>query len=440
VSNIQAQEDLMKELGLGGAFTATSKVTIEDPFAKETEFPTLNANQVVQLFLYNAFIVVLLFFEMLEIPFRIGFTPPLNGSFLIVSSLIDMVFIGDCIVRLYLPYLHRLGHYVRGPPSKIRHHFLTTWFFPSAIAAIPWDLMLLCIFWSNPALAAAVTWMRFCRLTRVLRLSEIFIRIQEWEVSLTFEVSPILYRAARIVIGVTLWMTTGACLFWLIADSERLEWSWNVYDDAAFSPTTQNVFVQYLTSCYWSVVTFSTVGFGDLGGSTAGERGFIIFFALLSIGVTAYATGNVVTWLQSREAKRTVLADRLEEVKAYISYRKLNDEIGAKLLRFHRFRGLNAVYDRLDGEVMNDLSPALRFKIARHFRKMIFKNWGLAQICDTLFLTAMIMRMRRETRHPGETIALQGTVASRFYILTSGHAVVLKGCVLSMPLCCWFVF
>ncbi len=423
---LSQQKDLMSELGLGGAFSATEKVKIEDPFSKEAETPTLSSKQVVYLFLYNAWMVLLLVFEMLEIPFRIAFSPPFSDSFFVVSALIDWIFVADFVVRFQLPYLHRHGHYVSGPKSKLRKNYVRTWCFPNLIAAVPWDFMWFCIYMSNPSLGQSIWWFKFCRLTRIFRLPEVFVRLQEWEVSLTFDVSPILYRATRIVIGVTLWITTAGCLYWLIADSEKLSWSWNVYDDSAYNPTTLPVWNQYLTTCYWSMVTFSTVGFGDIGGSTYGERGFIIFYALLSIGVTAYATGNVVTWLQSAEAKRTVLADKLDQVKAYIQYRKLNDEVATKLLRFHRFRGLNAVYEKLDSEVLDELPPTLRFKIARHFRSHIFKNWGLAQIVDTPFLTSLIMRMRRETRHPGEIIAQQGHTATKFFILTSGHAVVIK--------------
>lgn len=429
-NQIAADTALMAELGLGGASVAlASSLTsakIEDPFANEADLFALSYKQVNKVFLYNLAILALVYFEMLEVPFRIAFSPEYPNNYLVCAAIIDWIFIVDFAVRFYLPYLHKHGHYVRGPTSQIAGHYFRTWCIPNAIAAIPWDFFLVCIFQSSPVMGSTLVWMKFCRLTRVARMPEIFTRISEWEVSLSFDISPIVYRASRIVLGVVLWLLTSGCIFWLIAASERLPWSWSVYDDAAFNPTAQDVWVQYLTSTYWVLVTFSTVGYGDIGGSTWGERGFIIFFALLSIGVTAFATGNVVTWLQSAEAKRTVLADKLDEVKSYIQYRQIDADLASKMLRFHRFRGLNIVFEKMDAEVLSEVSPALRFKICRHFRHTIFRNWGLALICDTLFLTSMVMRMRRETRYPGEIIALQGTAATRFYILTSGYAVVVK--------------
>ena len=428
---------LMSELGLGlgGAADAEEAapamrdqmIKVADPFTKGSEIDTLSLEEVNQLFAYNLLMMCLVYFEMLEIPFRMAFTPIYPFEFLIVAAVIDLIFIADLCLRFFLPYLHQDGHYVRGPESKIRWHYMKTWFTPHLIAAIPWDLVWLCVYMANPIMGVEINYFRFIRLMRFARLPEVFIRLGEWEVSLTWYNNPIWFRAARIVSGLLLWVTTNSCIFWLIAVSENLSWGWIATEEARnVNVLESTVWIQYLTSIYWGLTTFSTVGYGDIFGSTVGERAYIIFFALLSIAVTAYATGNVVTWLQSAEAKRTVLADKLDEVKSYIKYRRLPPDLGNKLLRFHRFRGLNSLFSREDSYMLSQLPPALQFKICRVYRDTLFTNWRLAQIVDTLFLTSLVMRMRRETRYPGEYIAIQGTPANRFYILTSGHAVVIR--------------
>ena len=178
------------------------------------------------LFSYNLFIMIVVYFEMLEMPFRMAFTPVYPFDFLILAAVIDLIFIADLVLRFYLPYLHQDGHYVRGPESKIRMHYLKTWFVPHLIAALPWDLCWLCVYMADPIMGVEIDYFRYIRLMRIVRLPEIFLRLGEWEVSLTWYENPIWFRAARIVSGLLLWVTTNSCIFWLIARTENLSWSW----------------------------------------------------------------------------------------------------------------------------------------------------------------------------------------------------------------------
>ena len=65
---------------------------------------------------FEVFITLLLVWNCFEIPFRVAFLPllqPLPVAFLIVASLIDWLFIADCVLRFFKPYMHRRGYIVR---------------------------------------------------------------------------------------------------------------------------------------------------------------------------------------------------------------------------------------------------------------------------------------------------------------------------------------
>lgn len=44
---------------------------------------------------------------------------------------------------------------------------------------------------------------------------------------------------------------------------------------------------------YWSIVTLTTTGYGDLHAENTGEKIFSIFYMLFNIGLTAYLIGNM---------------------------------------------------------------------------------------------------------------------------------------------------
>lgn len=57
---------------------------------------------------------------------------------------------------------------------------------------------------------------------------------------------------------------------------------------------------RYITSMYWSIVTLTTTGYGDLHAENPREMLFDIFYMLFNLGLTSYIIGNmtnlVVHW------------------------------------------------------------------------------------------------------------------------------------------------
>jgi len=89
------------------------------------------------------------------------------------------------------------------------------------------------------------------------------------------------------------------CFYYLIADK---------YPDpsktwiGAVNPNfkSQSVWNRYITSLYWSIVTLTTTGYGDLHAENIIEMLFDIGYMLFNLGLTSYLIGNmtnlVVHW------------------------------------------------------------------------------------------------------------------------------------------------
>ena len=69
---------------------------------------------------------------------------------------------------------------------------------------------------------------------------------------------------------------------------------------------------QYLTSIYFIITTFSTVGYGDISGSTPSEKIFCIL--IMCIGVTAFATGTsyLTNLLQTYDVENKQMDEKIE--------------------------------------------------------------------------------------------------------------------------------
>lgn len=89
------------------------------------------------------------------------------------------------------------------------------------------------------------------------------------------------------------------CFYYLIADKyPNPERTWIGAVNTNFKE--ESLWNRYITSMYWSIVTLTTTGYGDLHAENTGEMLFDIFYMLFNLGLTSYLIGNmtnlVVHW------------------------------------------------------------------------------------------------------------------------------------------------
>jgi hypothetical protein len=150
-----------------------SKVEEKTKEEKADVSRSLTNSETFGKFIYESFMMLVIFWNCLEIPFRIGYyLKPFPFEYTIVVAMIDWIFILDCVIRFYIPYLSKSGYYVHSS-AKIRKHYLKTFFAIDAVSSIPWDFMVLCLQLSNPALEASLSFFR-CEEKRSALLSFFF--------------------------------------------------------------------------------------------------------------------------------------------------------------------------------------------------------------------------------------------------------------------------
>lgn len=85
--------------------------------------------------------------------------------------------------------------------------------------------------------------------------------------------------------------TAGCFYFWLATHHKTSSNTWIGFLIPDFK--NRSIWLGYTYSIYWSIVTLTTVGYGDLHSINTGEKVFNIFYMLFNIGLTAYLIGNM---------------------------------------------------------------------------------------------------------------------------------------------------
>ena len=92
----------------------------------------------------------------------------------------------------------------------------------------------------------------------------------------------------------------GACLYHLSATITPAAETWiTAYGLQLASPGDR-----YLIALYWSVMTITTIGFGDVPPQTNSEIGFSVLCMFLGGAIYAYVIGNICGLISSMDEAR----------------------------------------------------------------------------------------------------------------------------------------
>lgn len=190
-------------------------------------------------------------------PFEVAFLDFNDPGPVVVNRIIDIIFILDTILQLFVPYQDAMGNTITSN-CKIAQHYARGWLLVDLVSVFPFDLLAQ----SNDDVLGKLTLLRSLRLLRLFKLLRVLRAsrvINRWRNQ--FGISHALSSLARFLIMFMLIMHWGACMWFMAAtlsaedDSGELTGTW--VSEAALS--NANTGSRYLASIYFAASTSSTV-------------------------------------------------------------------------------------------------------------------------------------------------------------------------------------
>ncbi|RLN50599.1 hypothetical protein BBJ29_002627 [Phytophthora kernoviae] len=187
---------------------------------------------------------------------------------------------------------------------------------------------------------------------------------------------------------------------------------------------------RYIAAFYWSMMTMTTVGYGDITVKTNTGRLFSLAAMIVGAGVFAYGITNVVSLFQQLYEDDTAYRRDMDQVNAFMQSRMLSralrDKVRANTFHWRKAaRGENKERDRA---IVERMASLIRVKVADRFcEDMMPRKMPFLAGCSSEFIHDLYLRMRVQCYLPGEDIITQGDYGSDMYFLFVGHAQVLLG-------------
>ncbi|KAL3746705.1 hypothetical protein ACJRO7_015621 [Eucalyptus globulus] len=367
--------------------------------------------------LWQTFLVILVVYSAWASPFELAFRKIATGPLLYVDLIVDGFFALDIILTFFVAYLDKSTYLLVDDHTKIAIRYVTTIYFPLDVASTMPFQVVYRIFTGKMRDGDIFGFLNLLRLWRLRRVSELFTRLEK-----DTRFSYFWTRYCKLI-GVTLFAvhSAGCFYYWLATHHKNPDNTWIGSEVQDFKH--KSVWLGYTYSMYWSIVTLTTVGYGDLHAVNTGEKIFNMVYMLFNIGLTAYLIGNMTNLVVHSAVRTFAMRDAINEILRYASKNRLPEGLKEQMLAHMQLKFKTAELQQ--EEVLEDLPKAIRSGIAQHLFRSTVENAYLFKGVSEDLIVQLVSEMKAEYFPPKVEIILQNEIPTDFYIVVSGAVDVL---------------
>ncbi|KAJ1411036.1 RmlC-like jelly roll fold [Sesbania bispinosa] len=363
-------------------------------------------------------IVALVVYSAWASPFELAFREMSIGPLLIADLVVDVFFAVDIVLTFFVAYLDKSTYFLVDNHKKIAIRYVKKLHFAMDVASTMPFQQIYQIITGKPHRNEFFAFLNLLRLWRLRRVSQLFSRIEKD--------TRISYSVARFskLICVTLFAvhSAGCMYFWLAVHHKTPGNTWIGKQVEDFKH--RSISLGYTYSMYWSIVTLTTVGYGDLHAENTTEKAFNILYMLFNIGLTAYIIGNMTNLVVHSSIRTIAMRDAFNKMLQYASKSRLPEGLKEQMLAHLQLKFKTAELQQ--EEVLKGLPKAIRSSIAQHLFHNIVANAYLFNGVSDDFVTQLVSEMKAEYYPSKVDIVLQNEVPAYFYILVSGSVLLFK--------------
>lgn len=356
-------------------------------------------------------------------PYTIAFTPPGLYPYDSATSILEFVCIGLIVIDMVVSF--NVARYVEGElivnRRQLAKNYLRCIFWVDLISVIPFDEISLAIaglngpnYVNNPVLAQYLSLFKLLRMLRMYRVSWFFSYLTH-----NLAAPLLLVTLSRNVFLTFFLANLSACAFYFEALQRGL--GPDTWVGAAIYPTFEGTSTadMYIYSLYWSVVTLSTTGYGDIHAYNPVEAGLITFWLLFVFFFTAYIIGSITLLVVKGDERMGKYREDMRALQCYATLHGLPPKLRDSMQRHLKLHFYNQTAS--DESVLKVYPSSIRRRVLRCSYFDHLARVYLFRGTKHRFLEALLGVARVELYLPHVDIISEGDHVTDLFVIISGQ-------------------
>ena len=410
---------------MGGKHMRRRMWWIIDP--RQSEFVTVWDNLIAVFLIYTALLT----------PVEVAFLPPpssVGDPLFIINTVITIGFVVDMGLQFVLMYQdNRSKHgttWVESP-TLIAKNYLLSWFPLDVLCVAISSVDFLSLSGSTDAsdlrILRVLRALRLIKLFRMLRASRL---IKHWEIKLAVNYGKLSVIGS--VVGIVVLSHWCACVWGLqteFSDSIQETWMWGDYcymidvnGSGVEIVQCKSALIIYLASLYFSVMTVTSVGYGDIAATPGNGVELFIATVLMFVGSLFWATilATLVNHLSNSKTEVNEFRSTVDALNIMMERNELPKLLRCRLREyFHQTQHLRSTHRQR--QLLESMSPGLQAEVSYECHKRWLHAVPFLQNLPDQFLVALSRQLVALVFAPGEKVPWGNMyVIERGLVLYSG--------------------
>ncbi|PHT40385.1 Potassium channel KAT1 [Capsicum baccatum] len=358
---------------------------------------------------WELFLLILVIYTAWITPFEIAFLIYKIDALVIFDNIVNCFFVIDIFLNFFVAYLDKDSNILVDDHKKIAIRYISTWFIFDICSIIPFHDFL---FIDHKESGVGFKLLSMLRLWRLRRVSALFARLEK-----DIRFNYFWTRYAKLI-SVTLFAVHCAgCVNYVIADrypDTKKTWI------GAANPNFKedSLWDRYITSLYWSIVTLTTLGYGDLHAENPWEMLFDIFYMLFNLGLTSYIIGNMTNLVVHWTSYTRNFRDNVEAAQEFAKRNQLSPKIEDQILSHICLKFKTEALQQK--ETLNVLPKAIKSSITHYLFFRMVQNISLFHGVSRDLLFQLVPEMEAEYFPSKVDVILQNEAQTDLYIIVLG--------------------
>mmetsp|Transcript_18172 Transcript_18172/g.37059 ORF Transcript_18172/g.37059 Transcript_18172/m.37059 type:complete len:1366 (-) Transcript_18172:58-4155(-) len=384
--------------------------------------PVINPNSGGK-FRWDIMLGGLIFYSVIVIPLRVGFSIENNPDIELSDIIIDSIFGLDIIVSFDTAIIGDEDELITDR-SLIARDYLTHWFVIDFLSTVPIDKMVSAFTKGGSESGSDVKLIRILRLARLMKLARVF-KLGKFLKNVDMDaINPAAFGLCSLFFKI---LFTGHLLscFWYFMTSTTVERdpheiAWNEeFEIGGTLIVNSTLFEEYTASFYWTIATMMAVGYGDIYAMNSKERLYSIFAQL--IGAISFgamiATVNIL--VASSDPRARAYKSKMGELKAYLNERQVPKALGDEVKTAYKYyMAKKSVFG--ERELIENLPSSIRTQLVMAAYEVDVQKLTYLKNEDSAYVCFLMLSMRPFNCLPQDVLLEQNDIADEIIFLLRG--------------------